>query len=70
MKIKLLGNIQHTHIIRKKQRIHLICDSGNSYPNTEKVVYVNIINIFTLENQWVFPKKNLLYLVYCEKKKI
>lgn len=51
MKIKLLGNIQHTHIIRKKQRIHLICDSGNSYPNTEKVVYVNIINIFILENQ-------------------
>lgn len=49
MKIKLLAKIQHTYIFRKA-RIHLVCDSGNNYPNTENVVYVNIINILIQDN--------------------
>lgn len=56
MKIKLLANGQHIHIFRN-ERIHPIFDFVNNYPNTEKVVYVNIVNIFILEIHWIFQRK-------------
>lgn len=69
MKIKLLANIQHIHIIRN-ERIHLVCDSGNNYPNTEKVVYLNIINISILEIQCVFQRKTYFIFLIMKRKSL